>query len=353
MKHVVFKDRVKLYARAGNGGNGSVSFRREKGIPKGGPDGGDGGHGGSVILRCDVNEDSLLPIYYQPHVKAKNAGSGSGQQKHGANSEDCIVKVAPGTVVTDAETGDFVGELIRDGEELVICKGGHGGLGNVRFKSSTNQTPRQFSEGTLGEEKVFWLELKLMADVGLVGYPNAGKSTLLSRLTHAHPKIAPYPFTTINPIVGTLEYPNFSRLKFADIPGLIDGAHEGVGLGHQFLRHIERSRFIIFVLDMAGTDDRNPTDDFMHLKEELRLHMEELSCTPYLVVANKMDTPGAEEKLAEFKQRTDENIFEISAELGEGLEPVKDYLYKHFFETQKVMEETAEIEQERSGENPD
>ncbi len=344
MKHVVFKDRVKLYARAGNGGNGSVSFRREKGIPKGGPDGGDGGHGGSVILRCDVNEDSLLPIYYQPHVKARNAQGGSGQQKHGANSDDCIVKVAPGTVVSDADTGEFVGELTKDGEELVICQGGHGGIGNTRFKSSTNQTPRQFTEGKQGEEKVFWLELKLMADVGLVGYPNAGKSTLLSRLTNAHPKIAPYPFTTINPIVGTLEYPNFSRLKFADIPGLIEGAHDGVGLGHQFLRHIERSRFILFVLDMAGSDERNPTDDFLHLKEELRLHMEELSCTPYVCVANKMDSPGADVNLKEFRERTGELIYEISAELGEGLEPIKEHLYKHFFETPKVIEETAELE---------
>jgi GTP-binding protein len=344
MKHVVFKDRIKLYARAGNGGNGSVSFRREKFIPKGGPDGGDGGHGGSVILRCDFNEDSLLPLYYQPHQKAKNAGHGQGSDCHGKNSEDCIVKVAPGTVVFDAATDEFVGELLNDGEELVICKGGHGGLGNTRFKSSTNQTPRQFTEGTLGEDKVFWLELKLMADVGLVGYPNAGKSTLLSQLTHAHPKIAPYPFTTINPIVGTMEYENFSRLKIADIPGLIEGAHEGVGLGHQFLRHIERSRFIIFVLDMAGTDERNPTDDFLHLKEELRLHLETLTCTPYLIVANKMDGPLADENLKEFKERTDENIYEISAALGEGLEPVKEHLYKHFFETRRVVEETAELE---------
>ena len=344
MKHVVFKDRVKLYARAGNGGDGSVSFRREKCIPKGGPDGGDGGHGGSVILRCDSNEDSLLPIYYQPHVKAKHAQNGMGKNRHGANSEDCIVKVAPGTVISDVETGEFVGELTKEGEELVICKGGHGGLGNTRFKSSTNQTPRQFTEGTKGEEKVFWLELKLMADVGLVGYPNAGKSTLLSRLTHAHPKIAPYPFTTINPIVGTVEYPNFSRLKIADIPGLIDGAHEGVGLGHQFLRHIERSRFILFVLDMAGTDDRNPTDDFLHLKEELRLHLEELSCTPYAIVANKMDSPGADVFLSEFRERTAELVYPVSAELGEGLEPVLEHLYKHFFETRKVIKETAEMD---------
>lgn len=351
MKHVVFKDRIKLYAKAGNGGDGCVSFRRERHIPKGGPDGGDGGHAGSVILRCDLNEDSLLSLYYQPHQKAKNAQHGMGSMCHGKNSEDCIVKVAPGTVVSDVETGEFIGELLRDGDELVICKGGHGGLGNARYKSPVNQAPRQFSEGTKGEEKVFWLELKLMADVGLVGYPNAGKSTLLSKLTHAHPKIAPYPFTTINPIVGTMEYENFSRLRFADIPGLIEGAHDGVGLGHQFLRHIERSRFIIFVLDMAGTDDRNPTEDFLHLKEELRLHMEELSLTPYLVVANKMDSPASDENLKEFKSRTDENVLEISAELGEGLEPVKEYLYKHFFETRKVVEETAELKRQMEHED--
>ncbi|MEN7972857.1 MAG: GTPase ObgE [Verrucomicrobiota bacterium] len=331
MKHVVFKDRIKLYVRAGNGGNGCVSFRREKFVPRGGPDGGDGGHGGSVILRCDANEDSLLSLYYQPHQRAKHAQHGMGSQCHGRNSDDCIVKVAPGTVISDVETDEFLGELLEPGEELVVAKGGRGGIGNIHFKSSTNQAPRQFTDGTKGDEKTLWLELKLMADVGLVGYPNAGKSTLLSRLTHAHPKIAPYPFTTINPIVGTLEYENFSRLKIADIPGLIDGAHDGVGLGHQFLRHIERSKFILFVLDMAGTDERNPTDDFLHLKDELRLHMEELSCTPYLVVANKMDTPGAEENLKEFKERTDETIYEISAELGEGLEPVKEYLYKHFY----------------------
>jgi len=340
MKHVVFKDRVKLYIRAGNGGNGCVSFRREKFIPRGGPDGGDGGHGGSVILRCDDNEDSLLPLYYRPHQRAKHAQHGMGSNCHGRNSADCIVKVAPGTVITDAETDEFLGELLTPGEELVVAKGGKGGIGNIHFKSSTNQAPREFTEGTQGEETALWLELKLQADVGLVGYPNAGKSTLLSRLTHAHPKIAAYPFTTINPIIGTMEYPNFSRLKIADIPGLIDGAHEGIGLGHQFLRHIERSRFILFVLDMAGTDERNPTADFLHLKDELRLHLEELSSTPYLVVANKMDTPGSEKNLKEFKERTGEAIYEISAELGEGLEPVIEFLYKHFFETRKVLEES-------------
>jgi GTP-binding protein len=335
MKHVVFKDRVKLFVRAGNGGNGCVSFRREKFIPKGGPDGGDGGHGGSVILRCDANEDSLLPLYYQPHQRAKNAQHGMGSNCHGRNSEDRIVKVPPGTVVSDAETGEALGELTTPGDELVVAKGGRGGIGNVHFKSSTNQTPRQFTEGKKGEEKVLWLELKLMADVGLVGYPNAGKSTLLSRLTHAHPKVAPYPFTTINPIIGTLEYPNFHRLKIADIPGLIDGAHAGVGLGHQFLRHIERSKFILFVIDMAGTDQRNPADDFLHLREELRLHREELAERPYLVLANKMDAPEAEEHLKEFRARTGENPIEISAKENTGLEPVREHLYRHFFGTDK------------------
>ena len=332
MKHVVFKDRVKLYVRAGNGGNGCVSFRREKFIPKGGPDGGDGGHGGSVILRCDANEDSLLPLYYQPHQRAKNAQHGMGSNCHGRNSANCIVKVAPGTVVSDAETDEFLGELLQPGDELVVAKGGHGGLGNVRFKSSTNQTPRQFTEGTKGEERVLWLELKLIADVGLVGYPNAGKSTLLSQLTHAHPKVAPYPFTTINPIIGTLEYPNFHRLRIADIPGLIDGAHAGIGLGHQFLRHIERSRFLLFVIDMAGTDQRNPTEDFLHLREELRLHREELADTPHLVLANKMDAPEAEEHLAHFRKTTGLDPIQISAKEGMGIEQVKEQLYRHFFE---------------------
>jgi len=339
MKHVVFKDRVKLYVRAGNGGNGCVSFRREKFIPKGGPDGGDGGNGGSVILQCDENEDSLLPLYYQPHQRAKHAQHGMGAQCHGKNGADCIARVPCGTIVTDAETGEFFGELIRHGEELVVAKGGKGGIGNVHFKSSTNQAPRQFTEGIKGEEKALWLELKLVADVGLVGYPNAGKSTLLSKLTHAHPKIAPYPFTTINPIIGTMEFENHHRLRIADIPGLIDGAHDGVGLGHEFLRHIERSRFLVFVIDMAGTDNRNPSDDYMHLCEELRLHREELSCTPCMVVANKMDTPGADELLKAFVKKTGERVYPISAELGEGLEPVREHLYRHFFGTRRVVED--------------
>ena len=332
MKTVIFRDRVKLYAKVGNGGPGCVSFRREKFIPKGGPDGGDGGHGGSVILRCDLEEDSLLPIFYEPHRKAKNAQHGMGSNCHGKNSEDCIIKVAPGTVVLDADTEEFIGELINHGEELIIAKGGHGGIGNARFKSSTNRAPRQFTEGTEGEEKTVWLELKLISDVGLVGYPNAGKSTLLSKLTNASPKIASYPFTTINPIIGTLEYDDFNRVKIADIPGLIDGANEGIGLGHHFLRHIERAKFFVFVIDIAGTDERNPVEDFINLKKELKLHLQSLADTPYIIAANKIDSPGADSNLKVFKEMVDEHIFEISAELYIGLDAIKTHLYNNFFE---------------------
>lgn len=333
MKHVIFKDRIKLYVRAGNGGNGCVSFRREKYIPRGGPDGGDGGRGGSVILQCDANEDSLLPLYYKPHQRAQHAQHGMGSQCHGRNGEDCIAKIPIGTVIIDAETDEQVGELLADGETLTLAKGGKGGVGNIHFKTSTNQAPRQFTEGDRVEERIFWLELKLMSDVGLVGFPNAGKSTLLTQLTQAHPKIASYPFTTLNPIIGTLEYANFSRLRVADIPGLIEGAHEGVGLGHKFLRHIERARFLLFVIDMAGVDQRNPAADYLHLREELRLHEEELANTPCLILANKMDAPDAAKNLAEFKEITGETVFEISAKDGVGLEPVKEYLYDHFFKT--------------------
>lgn len=333
MKTVIFRDRVKLYAKAGNGGPGCVSFRREKFIPKGGPDGGDGGHGGSVILRCDIEEDSLLPIFYEPHRKAKNAQHGMGSNCHGKNSEDCVIKVAPGTVVLDADTEEFIGELINHDEELIIAKGGHGGIGNARFKSSTNRAPRQFTEGTEGEEKTVWLELKLISDVGLVGYPNAGKSTLLSKLTNASPKIASYPFTTINPIIGTLEYDDFNRVKIADIPGLIDGANEGIGLGHHFLRHIERAKFFVFVIDIAGTDERNPVEDFINLKKELRLHLQSLANTPYIIAANKIDSPYADDNLKIFKEMIDEHVFEISAELDIGLDAIKTHLYNIFFKT--------------------
>ena len=331
MKPIAFKDRVKIYAKAGNGGNGIVSFYRDKRTPQGGPDGGDGGHGGSIILKGDPNTDSLNYLHYQPHQRGGNGGHGSSNNKHGRRGKNKIVNVPLGTVIKDPDTEEFIDEITEEGQEIIIAKGGFGGLGNLRFKSSINQAPRECREGTPGEDRAYRLELKLMADVGLVGYPNAGKSTLLTTLTDATPKIAPYPFTTINPILGTLLFENYTRTRIADIPGLIDGAAEGVGLGHYFLRHIERSKFLIFVIDMAAEDGRNPADDYRNLRKELETYNPDLADRPFLVLANKMDEDIAAENLEEFKKETGLDPICISAGLGEGCEKIKEILYDHFF----------------------
>ncbi len=331
MKPIVFKDRVKIYARAGNGGNGVVAFFRDKTNPHGGPDGGDGGHGGSVILRGDPNADSLTSLHYEPHQKAEHGANGAGNNKHGRRGKNKIIPVPLGTVIKDSETEEFIGEILEKDQEMVIAKGGFGGLGNQRYKSSTNQTPEQCKEGSKGDDNAYRLELKLVADVGLVGYPSAGKSTLLTVLTDATPKVAAYPFTTLNPILGTLQFENFSRIRIADIPGLIDGAAEGIGLGHYFLRHIERSSFLIFVIDMAGEDGRDPTEDYRSLRKELEAYNPELVDRPSLVLANKMDEKVATENLAEFKKETGLDPLPISAGLGEGCEKIKEILYDHFF----------------------
>jgi len=331
MKSVVFKDRVKIYVRAGNGGNGIIAFRREKHVPRGGPDGGDGGHGGSVILRGDLNVDSLLPLYFQPHQKAQHGTDGAGNNRHGRNGKNKVLTVPIGTVVKDPDTEEVIGEVLEKDQELVIARGGHGGLGNLRFKSSINQIPTQQKDGTAGEERAYRLELKLMADVGLVGYPNAGKSTLLTELTDATPKVASYPFTTLHPMIGTLIFEDYHRMRIADIPGLIEGAAEGVGLGHHFLRHIERSRFLLFVIDMAGEDERNPVEDYWNLRKELETYNPQLAERPFLVLANKMDEAVAEENLHIFQKQTGLNPLPISAGLSEGIDPIKKILYDHFF----------------------
>ncbi len=331
MKPIVFKDRVKIYARAGNGGNGVVAFHRDKRTPHGGPDGGDGGHGGSVILRGDPNTDSLTSLHYAPHQRAEHGANGAGNNRHGRRGKNNVIPVPLGTVIKDPDSEEFIGEIIEEGQEIVIAKGGYGGLGNARYKSSVNQTPDQCKEGSPGEDLAYRLELKLMADVGLVGYPSAGKSTLLTALTDATPKVAAYPFTTINPILGTLLYEDYNRIRIADIPGLIDGAAEGVGLGHYFLRHIERSRFLIFVIDMAGEDGRNPAEDYRNLRKELEAYNPELAHRPSLVLANKMDENAAAEHLAEFRKETGLDPLPISAGLGDGCEKVKEILYDHFF----------------------
>lgn len=332
MKAIVFRDQVKLYVAAGNGGDGSAYFRREKFVPFGGPSGGDGGDGGSVFLVGNVQVDSLLDLYDQPHQRAQPGDKGGTNQSTGRRGESLRIQVPRGTVVRlEQKDGPILGEVMQDGEELLIAQGGFGGKGNVHFKTSSNQAPKEFTPGTDGERKVLWLELKLIADVGLVGYPNAGKSTLLSKLTHAHPKVASYPFTTLNPLIGTLETPDFRRVRIADIPGLIDGAHEGVGLGHEFLRHIERTRLLLFVLDMGGVDGRDPLEDFQNLREELRLYNPELEYRPYRVIANKMDEPEAEANLARLREETGEHPFPTIAELGDGVEVLKSELPRIMF----------------------
>lgn len=337
MKTLTFVDQVRIQAFAGNGGNGVASFRREKFIPYGGPDGGDGGDGGSVILRASKDVASLLDLHFAPIVRAQHGEKGRGQQQYGRGGQDRSVPVPTGTEVRDAETGEFLGEVLADGDELKVAQGGRGGLGNLHFQTSTHQAPREFTEGTPGEIKTLLLTMKTVADIGLVGYPNAGKSTLLGQLSAARPKVAAYPFTTLHPQVGTLVFDATHALRVADVPGLLKDAHKGVGLGHAFLRHIERTRFLLFVIDMAGTDGRNPADDFLSLREELRLYDAELAKRPYGIVANKMDEPAAAKNLAAFKRRTKEKPLEICAVLGEGLSALNKLLFKRFFPGEKLL----------------
>lgn len=327
-------DSVKVYALAGTGGNGSQSFRREKFVPKGGPDGGDGGKGGSVIFRGDRDEDSLLRVYFNPHQRAEHGGPGRGQQMHGKNGRDRVTAVPCGTEVWNEDTGERIGDIVGHGQELIVARGGKGGLGNCHFKSSTHQAPLEYTEGVKGEEVTLRLELKLMADIGLVGFPNAGKSSLLKAISDAHPKVAAYPFTTLNPIIGTLVFENYVRIRVADIPGLIKGAHEGVGLGYDFLRHIERAACLVYVLDMAGVDGRNAVDDFAALQEEVRLYREDLLARPSVIVANKMDLPESKEKLADFLKKTRKKAVPVSALAGEGLDRLKQALFKLYQKTQ-------------------
>lgn len=362
----MFVDHIKIQARAGDGGDGCVSFRREKFVPKGGPDGGDGGRGGDIIFRADANEDNLTRFFYEPILKAKNGGKGMGKQCYGKAAKNIVVAVPIGTLVYRlriVESGlrkenaaikrspgfidldkthepeslstirkpqaamELLADLAHDGEVLVLCKGGEGGKGNIHFKSSRNRVPRQYTEGGPGEEGTFYLELRKIADAGLVGYPNAGKSTLLGKISAAHPRVAPYPFTTLHPIVGVVELDGFRRVTVADIPGLIEGAHRDVGLGHDFLRHIVRCKLLMHVIDMAGSEGRSPIDDLAKLRVELKLYDPALPKRPWIVVANKMDLPDAKENLRHFKQRYRKvKIIPISAEQNAGIEDLKSHL---------------------------
>jgi GTPase len=328
MKPIAFKDRVMAHVYAGNGGDGCASFRREKFEDRGGPDGGDGGHGGSVYLRASKDVDSLVALYFEPHQRAGHGGRGRGKQQTGENGRDRIIPVPCGTVARIEKSGEVLGEVVADGDTLLVAQGGKGGRGNMRFATSSHQAPHEFTPGTEGEVWKLILELKLVADVGLVGYPNAGKSTLLTAISHAHPKIAAYPFTTLNPIIGTLSFDDHTSMRIADIPGLIEGAHEGVGLGYDFLRHIERSSFLLFVLDMAGVDGRDPVKDYRNLRKELKLYNEDLLRRPALIVANKMDLPEAAANLRAFARATKQKPLQLSAASGQGIEDLKQALYE-------------------------
>jgi GTP-binding protein len=331
----MFVDRIKVFAQAGNGGRGSVSFRREKFVPKGGPDGGDGGRGGDVILRADRHTDNLSNLFYEPIIKAKSGGHGMGKKMAGRAAADKIMKVPVGTIVWPTTDGkettstEPVVDLTRDGQEFVLCEGGEGGKGNVHFKSSRNRAPREYTEGKEGESGHFLLELRTIADAGLVGYPNAGKSTLLRKISAARPKVAAYPFTTLHPIIGVVDFSEYRRATIADIPGLIEGAHRGVGLGHEFLRHITRCRIFLFVIDVAGSEGRNPIEDVQQLRKELDLYDPLLSQRPWFIIANKMDLSGAEENLKALRKEFSKiDIVPISAAKSEGIEELKRKLAK-------------------------
>ncbi len=362
----MFIDHVKIHATAGDGGTGCVSFRREKYVEKGGPDGGHGGHGGDVILVADKNVNNLADLYFVPRLKAERGDHGRGKSQQGRTGQPLVVKVPCGTIirrieftplagrkimikgeahlppeeaevrqrrgrarlapVVETPETDIVADLVEDGQQAVLCRGGAGGRGNTAFTSSTHQVPREFELGEKGEEGRFELTMKTIADVGLVGYPNAGKSTLIGRLTAAHPKVAAYPFTTLTPHVGVMNFSDYGTMTLADIPGLIEGAHADVGLGHDFLRHIERCRLLLILLDTAGADNRDPLDDYKKLLKELELYSAALMKKPRLIVANKMDLPGAAENLKRFKKRFRRKVVEISALEQSGLEELKEAL---------------------------
>lgn len=322
----MFVDQVKIYVKGGDGGNGMVAFRREKYVPLGGPAGGDGGRGGNVVFIVDEGLRTLLDFRYQRHFKAPRGENGRPKGQHGANAEDMVVKVPPGTTVKDVETDEILADLTEHGQKAVVARGGRGGRGNMRFATPSNPAPEIAENGEPGQERWITLELKVMADVGLVGFPSVGKSTLLASVSKARPKIADYHFTTLSPNLGMVYVGEERSFVMADLPGLIEGAHQGVGLGHQFLRHVERTRLIVHVVDMSGSEGRDPYQDYLQINEELRLYDERLLERPQLVAANKMDIPGAEENLAKFKEQVGEEVpvFPISAATQGG---VKELTY--------------------------
>lgn len=317
----MFVDQVKVYVKAGDGGNGIVAFRREIYVPMGGPAGGDGGDGGDIIFEVDEGLNTLMDFRYQKHFKARRGENGMGKGMHGKNAEPLVLSVPPGTTVRDVRTGVVIADLIEHKQRAVIAKGGRGGRGNIRFATAKNPAPEIAENGEPGVERDIQIELKLIADVGLVGFPSVGKSTLLSVVSAAKPKIADYHFTTLSPNLGVVDTADQRSFVLADLPGLIEGAHEGVGLGHQFLRHVERTRVILHIIDMAGTEGRDPYQDYKTINQELEQYDPTLLERPQIIAANKMDLPEAEDQLALFKEQLEEDypVFPISTVTKEGI----------------------------------
>lgn len=324
----MFVDVAKIFIKSGDGGHGAVSFRREKYIPFGGPDGGDAGDGGDVIFVVEAGMRTLLDFKYKKKHIAERGENGGGSNMFGKDGKDLVIKVPPGTVIRDAETNRIIADLKEEGDKVIAARGGKGGKGNARFATPTRQAPDFAQPGLPGEERWVVLELKLLADVGLVGFPNVGKSTILSMVTGAKPKIANYHFTTLTPNLGVVELPGVNSFVLADIPGLIEGAHEGVGLGIEFLRHVERTKLLIHVIDVSGIEGRDPIDDFEKINEELKLYSEKLPKKPQIVAANKTDIPGAEENFELLKNEMDKKgikVFKISAATNQGLRELMLY----------------------------
>jgi len=340
----MFYDYVKIYVKGGDGGNGMVAFRREKFVPYGGPAGGDGGRGGSVVFVGDESLNTLIDFKYKQHYKAPRGINGQNKSMHGKAGCDMVVKVPVGTIVRDDTTNEIIADITEKDQRVVVAKGGRGGRGNIRFANAKDKAPEIAERGEPGDEHWLRLELKLIADVGLVGMPNAGKSTIISKISDAKPKIADYPFTTIVPNLGVVKLEPGVSFVVADVPGLIKGAHTGLGLGHRFLRHVERTKVILHVLDMSESETRTPWDDFETINNELKLYREDLVDRVQVIVANKMDMPGAEENLVELKKRLGDKyeIFPISALAGEGLKSLMYHAYELLKEAPKPAPVSAD-----------